>query len=233
MPAACHFCGITKQQIKRCKGPWAICHMALFLGEIMAMHEIIWHGRGGQGVVLAAQILAEAAYIQGFPGVTSAPTFGPERRGAPLTASTRISNESIRTFSQIGSADIAVILDETLFETATSEGRIKESGLVIVNSTLTPQQIRPVGNFTVATVDATGIAREYHLSMNGSPVVNTSLLGALSMASDLISLENIEKGLKKKMPQDKASLNFQAIQTAFKRTLYVGSNPKFRTQEKS
>ena len=47
------------------------------------MHEVIWHGRGGQGVVLAAQILAEAAYLQGFGGVTSAPTFGPERRGAP------------------------------------------------------------------------------------------------------------------------------------------------------
>ncbi|MEA1971316.1 MAG: 2-oxoacid:acceptor oxidoreductase family protein [Thermodesulfobacteriota bacterium] len=186
------------------------------------MHEIIWHGRGGQGVVLAAQILAEAAYIQGFPGVTSAPTFGPERRGAPLTASTRISNEPVRTFSQIASADISVILDESLFEIATSEGKIKENGLVIVNSTLTPQQIGPGGNFTVATVDATGIASEYHLSMSGSPVVNTSLLGALSMASGLISLENIEKGLKKKMPRDKASFNFQAIQTAFERTLYVG-----------
>jgi len=187
----------------------------------MAMHEIIWHGRGGQGVVLAAQILAEAAYIQGFMGVTSAPTFGPERRGAPLTASTRISNEPVRTFSQIASADISVILDESLFEISTSEGKIKENGLVIVNSTLTPQQIRPSGNFTVATVDATGIAGEYHLSMSGSPVVNTSLLGALSMASGLVSLENIEKGLKKKMPQDKASSNFQAIQTAFERTLYV------------
>jgi len=77
--------------------------MALFFWERkeMAMHEIIWHGRGGQGVVLAAQILAESAYIQGFPGVTSAPTFGPERRGAPLTASTRISDGPIRTFSQI------------------------------------------------------------------------------------------------------------------------------------
>ena len=56
------------------------------------MVEVIWHGRGGQGVVIAAQILAESAYLQGFKGVTSAPTFGPERRGAPLTASTRISD---------------------------------------------------------------------------------------------------------------------------------------------
>jgi Pyruvate/2-oxoacid:ferredoxin oxidoreductase gamma subunit len=58
------------------------------------MHEVIWHGRGGQGVVIAAQILAESAYLQGFKGVTSAPTFGPERRGAPLTASTQRSSTS-------------------------------------------------------------------------------------------------------------------------------------------
>ncbi len=184
----------------------------------MGMHEIIWHGRGGQGVVLAAQILAEAAYIQGFPGVTSAPTFGPERRGAPLTASTRISDRTVRTFSQVASADIAVILDESLFDAATSEGRIKENGLVIVNSMLTPQQIGTDGNFSVATVDAIGIAREYHLSMGGSPVVNTPLLGALSMASGLVSLESIEKGIKKKMSRSKASSNFQAIRTAFERT---------------
>ena len=218
---ACHLCGITKQQIERCKGSWAISRMTFFLGGIMVMHEIIWHGRGGQGVVLAAQILAEAAYIQGFPGVTSAPTFGPERRGAPLTASTRISDTTVRTFSQIASADIAVILDESLFKIANGKGKIKESGLVIVNTTLTPQQIEPEGNFTVATVDATGIAGEYHLSMSGSPVVNTLLLGALSMASGLVSLENIEKGLKKKMPRNKAFSNFQAIQAVFERTLYV------------
>jgi len=184
----------------------------------MEMHEILWHGRGGQGVVLAAQILAEAAYIQGFRGITSAPTFGPERRGAPLTASTRISDTPVRTFSQIVSADIAVILDESLFETATSEGRIKENGLVIVNSTLAPDQIRRDGSFSIATVDAVNIAKEHHLSIKGSPVLNTPLLGAFSMASGLVSLENIESGLKKKMPQGRAFSNFQAIRTAFERT---------------
>ncbi|MBW2598840.1 MAG: 2-oxoacid:acceptor oxidoreductase family protein [Deltaproteobacteria bacterium] len=189
----------------------------------MAMHEVIWHGRGGQGVVLAAQILAEAAYIQGFRGVTSAPTFGPERRGAPLTASTRISDEPVRTFSQIASADIAVIMDESLLEAATGAGRIKKEGLVIVNTTLTPGQIGVSGDFSVATVDAAKIAREHHLSMSGAPVVNTPLLGALSMASGLVSLESIEKGIKKKMPRGRASSNFQAIRTAFERTLYVRS----------
>ncbi|HPQ43270.1 MAG TPA: 2-oxoacid:acceptor oxidoreductase family protein [Syntrophales bacterium] len=184
------------------------------------MHEIIWHGRGGQGVVLVAQILAESAYIQGFKGVTSAPTFGPERRGAPLTASTRISNEPVRTFSQIASADIAVILDESLLKAATEAGRIKERGLVIVNTTLKPEQIDTDGSFSVATVDAVGIAWEHHLSMSGVPVVNTPLLGALCMVSELVSLENIEKGMRKKMPPGRASLNFQAVKTAFEKTVY-------------
>ena len=66
-------------------------------------------------VDIAAQILTESAYLQGFKGVASAPTFGPEPRGAPLTASTRISDHPIRTFSQIEKADIAVVLDPSLF----------------------------------------------------------------------------------------------------------------------
>lgn len=192
--------------------------MAFFVGERVAMHEILWHGRGGQGVVLAAQILAEAAYIQGFRGVTSAPTFGPERRGAPLTASTRISDEPVRTFSQVAPADIAVILDESLFENATGEEMLREGGLVIINTPLKPDQIGANGRFSVATVDAAGIAREHHLSMGGVPVVNTPLLGAFCRASGLVSLESIEEGIKKKMPRSKASFNFQAIRTAFERT---------------
>ncbi|MBW2675283.1 MAG: 2-oxoacid:acceptor oxidoreductase family protein [Deltaproteobacteria bacterium] len=187
------------------------------------MHEILWHGRGGQGVVLAAQILAEAAYIQGFLGVTSAPTFGPERRGAPLTASTRISDEPVRTFSQVAPADIAVILDESLLDAATGEEMLREGGIVIVNTPLKPMEIGVQRCLSVATVDAAGIAREHHLSMAGVPVVNTPLLGALCRASGLVSLESIEEGIKKKMPRNKASFNFQAIRTAFERTLYVRS----------
>lgn len=200
--------------------------MAFFVGESMAMHEILWHGRGGQGVVLAAQILAEAAYIQGFRGVTSAPTFGPERRGAPLTASTRISDEPVRTFSQVAPADIAVVLDISLLAAATGEEMLKRGGIVIVNTPLRPEELDAGGCFCVATVDAAGIAWEHHLSMGGVPVVNTPLLGALSRASGLVSLESIEGGIKSKMPHGKAAFNFQAIKTAFERTEVWEGNGK-------
>jgi 2-oxoacid:acceptor oxidoreductase gamma subunit (pyruvate/2-ketoisovalerate family) len=183
------------------------------------MHEIIWYGRGGQGVVLAAQILAEAAYIQGFRGVTSAPTFGPERRGAPLTASTRIADEPLRTFSQIEFADIAVVLDESLIEVMDIRGRLKEEGLLIINTALGMDEFSLDGTFTLALVDAARVAREQRLFMGGLPTVNTPLLGALSRASDLVSLDNIERGLKKKMPEQAAYTNLQAITAAYDRTV--------------
>src|SRR5512137_2078976 len=105
------------------------------------MYEIIWHGRGGQGVVIAAQILAESAYLQGFKGVTSAPTFGPERRGAPLTASTRISADPVRMVSQIDRADISVVLDPSLFSVVNIMGTLKEGALIIVNTSLKPEEL--------------------------------------------------------------------------------------------
>src|SRR5512138_2430217 len=108
------------------------------------MHEVIWHGRGGQGVVIAAQILAESAYLQSFKGVTSAPTFGPERRGAPVTASTRIAGEPIRTFSQIEMADTAIVMDESLFKVVDIASKVKKGGLIIINTAL-PEKIKMNG----------------------------------------------------------------------------------------
>ncbi|MBN2688138.1 MAG: 2-oxoacid:acceptor oxidoreductase family protein [Deltaproteobacteria bacterium] len=183
------------------------------------MHEVIWHGRGGQGVVLAAQILAESAYIQGFRGVTSAPTFGPERRGAPLTASTRISDEPIRTVSQIERADIAVVLDPTVMGIVDIFGRLKEGGVVIINTPHTADELSINGCFTVATVDASGIARQQRLMVAGAPVVNTPMLGAFARATGLVALNCFEKGLKKKMPADRAVSNFAAVAAAYDRTV--------------
>jgi len=196
------------------------------------MQDVLWHGRGGQGVVLAAQILGEAAYIQGFKGVTSAPTFGPERRGAPVAASTRISDEPIRTFSQIEKADVAVVLDATLLTMIDILGRLKDSGMIIVNTSLAPDQVGIEGCFDVAVVDASEIAREQRLTVGGFPIVNTPLLGALAKATGLVSLENIERGLKKKMPADRAIGNCAAIRAAFENTIVTRHDLKTGTRDK-
>ena len=182
------------------------------------MYEVIWHGRGGQGVVVAAQMLAEAAYFQDFKGVTASPTFGPERRGAPLTASTRISSDPIRTFSQIQMADITVVLDESLLKVVDVLGRVKKGGLVIVNTPLSLENLHLEGDFDVAVVDAVCIALKHHLTKEGAPVVNTPLLGALAKVSGLVSLDNIEKALKHKLSREHVSRNAAAAKTAYDET---------------
>jgi pyruvate ferredoxin oxidoreductase gamma subunit len=182
------------------------------------MHEVIWHGRGGQGVVIAAQILAEAAYLQGFKGVTSAPTFGPERRGAPLVASTKISMEPIRTFAQIEQADIAVVLDPSLLKIVNILGALKKGGLLIVNTPLTPEQLEIDGCFNIATVDGVCIALKHHLIKEGAPIVNTPLLGAFAKASNLVSLECIERGMRMKFSGGAAAVNALTLKTAYEET---------------
>lgn len=182
------------------------------------MKEVIWHGRGGQGVVVAAQILAESAYLQGFKGVTSAPTFGPERRGAPLTASTRIANEPIMMFSQIEQADIAVVLDVSLFKVVDIPASLKEGGLIIINTPLKADAIKISGCYDIAALDAVAVAMKFQLVREGAPIVNTPLLGAFARASNLVSLDYIEKGLLSKLSGDAAATNIKALKNAFEET---------------
>ena len=179
------------------------------------MHEVIWHGRGGQGVVIAAQILAESAYLQGFKGVTSAPTFGPERRGAPLTASTRISDTPIRTFSQIEQADIAVVLDPSLFSVVNILGSLKPTGWLLVNTSQQPAELEVPEGINVATVDAAAIAMKFHLLKEGAPIVNTPMLGVFAKASGLVDVEHMEKGLKWKLSGTAAATNIAALRAAY------------------
>ena len=183
------------------------------------MHEVIWHGRGGQGVVIAAQILAEAAYFQGFKGVTSAPTFGPERRGAPLTASTRISSDPIRMVSQIEHADISVVLDPSLISVVNILGTLKEGGLIIINTPLKPDDMQLNSKISIATVNAGGVALKHRLIREGKPIVNTPMLGAFARASGLVSLEAMEKGLKCKLSNAVSVANVAALRDAFEQTL--------------
>lgn len=179
------------------------------------MHEVIWHGRGGQGVVIAAQILAESAYLQGFMGVTSAPTFGPERRGAPVTASTRISDTPIRTFSQIEKADIVIVLDPTLFTAVNILGSLKPAGWLLVNTSQRPDALDVTTGIKVATVDAAAIALKFHLLKEGAPIVNTPMLGVFARAAGIVDVEHMEKGLKWKLSGTAAATNIAALRAAY------------------
>ena len=124
----------------------------------MPLREIRIHGRGGQGGVTAAQLIAEAAFREG-KHVVAFPFFGAERRGAPVKAFARISDEPIYVRSQVYEPDVVLVLDPSLLGLVDVTEGLKEDGIVVLNSPKRPQEI-DIGPYRVATVDATGIAIE-------------------------------------------------------------------------
>jgi 2-oxoacid:acceptor oxidoreductase gamma subunit (pyruvate/2-ketoisovalerate family) len=184
-------------------------------------HRVIivtWHGRGGQGAVTAAMILAEAAYLDGYEGVNAAPFFGVERRGAPITATTRFSKKPIRTLDQKAKSDVIVVLDERLLQAVDILAGLKPQGLLIVNSSRTPDKFNVQEGIIVATSDANAIAREVGLVVAGTVLINTSLLGAFSKASGLVSMENLEKAIGSNFNQKAAPRNIQGARLTYEAT---------------
>ena len=181
--------------------------------------EIRWHGRGGQGAVTSANLLAEAAYYAGFKGVTSAPTFGAERRGAPITASTRLAEEPLRHFSQVENPDIIVVLDDSLLTTANAVKGLAENGFVIANSHHTPQELGLADTYHVATADADKVAEEIDLRASGVIMVNTAMLGAIAKATGLITLEHISRVLENAFSPKAAKKNIEAAKLTYECTL--------------
>ncbi len=180
--------------------------------------EVRWHGRGGQGAITTAQYLAHAACLSGFQGVTSAPSFGAERRGAPVTASSRLSHTPLRMFSQVEFPDMVVVLDETLLEYGDAMAGLKEGGWLIVNTPRDPEAIECGGRFCVATADATSAAKEANLIVAGTIMVNTAMLGAVARATGIIALDNVQKTLAEKYKPRVADRNFEAARLTYERT---------------
>lgn len=178
-------------------------------------HEIRWHGRGGQGAVTSAKLLADAAFRTGFAGVTSAPSFGAERRGAPITASTRLSSEPIRVYSQVASPDIVIVLDDSLIEVGNAAGGLTPGGIVIVNTTRPAEQLGlPVGTRVFAS-DVTGAAQAAGVIVGGTPMVSAAILGSIAKATGLITLESVEAAIGDAFAPAAAQKNFEAARIAY------------------
>lgn len=184
--------------------------------------QVRWHGRGGQGAVTAAMILSEAAFEEGYRGVTAAPFFGAERRGAPVIATNRFSWRPIRTYSLVVEPDIVVVLDETLVETVDVTAGLAADGLVLINSRRHPEDFPFSDRFTVATTDATRCAKEAGLVIAGAVISNTAILGGFARATSLVSLESLEKALANHFHGDALEKNRRGGQLAFERTIRAG-----------
>src|SRR5512136_3023164 len=126
------------------------------------MIEIRFHGRGGQGAVIASEVLASAFFKEG-KYVQAFPSFGAERRGAPVTAFTRVDDQPIRIRHFIYEPDHIIILDPTLIESTQVDSGLKEHGWIIINTDRPPQTFVRFSRFRVATVDASRIAIEHRL----------------------------------------------------------------------
>jgi 2-oxoacid:acceptor oxidoreductase gamma subunit (pyruvate/2-ketoisovalerate family) len=180
--------------------------------------EIRWHGRGGQGAITAAKIIAQAAYLKGYKGVTAAPSFGAERRGAPVSASTRISTEPILVVSQVENPEIVVVLDHTLLKYPDVTHGLGKNGWLIVNSPLTPRELGLKGEFNIATADATKVCQDLELIVAGLVIVNTAILGALVRATKIVDLPTLEKVMRERFSKNTVDINLAAINKTYEIT---------------
>ena len=177
--------------------------------------EICLHGRGGQGSVTAANLLVSAALKDGNKGVQAFPFFGAERRGAPVKAFARISDEEIYLRSEVYSPDIVIILDESIMGIVDTLKGLKKNGRILINTTKNPDDFNFSKRYNVATVDATGVAIKYDSLVGGIPVVNTPILGAVPKILDRVTLKSIQETVKNKWKGELADKNVKATQDAY------------------
>jgi pyruvate ferredoxin oxidoreductase gamma subunit len=172
--------------------------------------EIRFHGRGGQGAVTASRIIAIAAYEEGKYS-QAIPMYGTERRGAPLTAFVRIDDVRVRERELVHNPGISIVLDPLLAKQQSVVDNLLPGGLVILNSTKEPEDVKLGGDFKIATVDATTIA----LETLGRPITNTAILGAFAKVTGLITVESIEKAITKNFPGRIGEMNVAAVKRSY------------------
>lgn len=178
------------------------------------MKEIRWHGRGGQGAKTVSQILAqinirEGKHVQAFP------EYGPERSGAPVRAYNRISDEEIVVHSGVYEPDIVVVIDETLLDSENPTEGLKPDGVLIVNTSCSPKEIRHRTKFSgkIVALDADRIAKE---TETGFP--NVPMLGAVVavLGTDYALAEaELREALGGRLSQEMLEKNLQAFRAGY------------------
>ena len=160
------------------------------------MIEIIFYGRGGEGAVTASQILATAAFLEGRYA-QAFPSFGPERRGAPVTAYVRVDGKAIINRSPIVAADYVIVLDPHLFKMFNLLSGLKRNGFAVLNWDKRPEEISKLIGLDptrIFRIDASTISEETY-GKTPIPITNIAMLGAFASVSEAIRLESILKAL--------------------------------------
>ncbi len=183
------------------------------------MQEIRFHGRGGQGAVTSAELIAIAAINKGNCA-QAFPSFGPERRGAPVVAFCRVDDKKINIRAKVYNPDVVIVLDPGLMELLDPSEGMKDGGVLIINTKKGPEGAGKIGNSTIriATVDANKIANEEL----GRTIVNTTMIGAFIKATGLVSIDDIKEPLLERFGAKLGARNMKALERAFNEVAIKG-----------
>ncbi|HOP48613.1 MAG TPA: 2-oxoacid:acceptor oxidoreductase family protein [Desulfobacteraceae bacterium] len=176
--------------------------------------NIRWHGRGGQGAITAAKIVAKATFDSGYKGVVMAPTFGTERRGAPVITSLKLSREKIYDLSPIDRPDIVVVMDYLLLEEAGVTDGLKPGGIIVIN-TPKPANEYEIKGIKVAAADVTAISIEAGLG----GMVNAGIIGVLAKAMGFLDLKMLDDYIKEEFQGKRPEENSRAFMTSYEKTV--------------
>jgi pyruvate ferredoxin oxidoreductase gamma subunit len=177
------------------------------------MREIRFHGRGGQGTVVAAVLLAKAFFKAGH-FVQTFPLFGVERRGAPVEAYLRTNDQKIRVRSNIYTPDHVMVQDVKILNTVNVTQGLKPGGWILINGPGLPPDAKPFAGFRLASVDATQIALTHGLGTRTHPMINTAMVGAFAKMLEMPPLEAITDAITEEISV-KTNLNIDAAQEAY------------------
>lgn len=161
--------------------------------------------------MMASEILADAYFRQGYQ-VQSFPSFGVERRGAPVTAFLRVSKEFIYIRSMIYQAEIGLVFSADIVNAPTFKPSLREGATLLINS---DRRLQGLNGFEVSYIDATSIALEYGLGSSAQPLVNTAMLGAFAKVARDLQLDHLLEAVKDKVPQN-AKKNLAAVEKAYR-----------------
>lgn len=171
--------------------------------------EIRIHGRGGQGAVTTAELIAIAAFKDGRFS-QAVPNFGPERRGSPVEAYCRLSKEFITLRTQVYEPDYVIVLDDSLVNVSDITKGLTKQGMILINS----EEKKRFGSFPTYAVDANRIA----MDVFGKPIVNTVMLGAFAKAAKLVSLKSLIDAIGERFEGAIKDKNVEAIRRAYEET---------------
>ena len=184
------------------------------------MQEIRFHGRGGQGTVVASILLAKAFFKTGY-FVQSFPVFGVERRGAPVEAYLRLDTEKILLRCNVTEPDHVVVQDARLLHTINVTYGLRPGGWVLINSPGQPEDLEAFRGYNLAFVDATAVAINNKLGTATHPIINTAMIGAFSRMFQNPPLETIAEAIGGEL-KNAAKANIQAAEDAYNQVVLHG-----------